>query len=306
MESQDSHRLPVRFLVSLLLIGAGTIHFIETPSHFAEDPLYGWFFVAAGAAQTIAAVVVATRPSTTLLIIVAAGSLGIIGVWVMTRTIGIPIGAEAGAIEAVGRPDLVAGSLELATAALAGWLVLRHPSLGIGRAFFALIALVVAGAVAFGAAGRREACRHFDPDLGPLAAVDGHSILPRGAPPLEVTPGNTINVKAGLLVNCGSETVTIERTEIISDSGNSAVIDSFAVLPEHPKAGETSGHHSGKGESVSVVPTNEHPELALFARVRGLREGNYFLNGVRISYMYRGRINSQVFATAVTIRVSSS
>jgi hypothetical protein len=66
-------------LVSVLLLGAGAIHFFETPSHFAEDALYGWFFIALGVGQTLGAVVVAIRPNRKLLILVAAGSIAILG-----------------------------------------------------------------------------------------------------------------------------------------------------------------------------------------------------------------------------------
>lgn len=296
----------LRLVLAVLLLAAAAIHSLETSAHFEEDAIYGWFFLAMGLTQSAAAIAIIIRPGRRILMITAAGSLAIIAVWAITRTAGIPLGAEAGTVEAVGRPDLMASALELSTAALAFWAVrLRRP---IRLPIFAapLSMLVALTAIVLAATGGREACEHFDSQYGPLAAIDGHSVLPRDTPEAQVGLGKEKSLLAGFVINCGSDDVLVRRVEVLTQTGEAVRIEALDVFPEHHQQEEDDPHHALPGDPVAVAPTEDHPEMAVFARARGVEEGTHFLNGLRISYLYKGRAMTQVFATALAIRVEAA
>lgn len=297
----------VRAAVALVLLGAAAIHFIETPSHFEEDVLYGWFFIVMGSGQLAGAVVLLVKPVRWVLVSAALGNVATVFVWLITRTIGVPVGAEAGTREPVGIPDVIATTLELIAVAGAMFLLVVAPRVhfrrirrAMGSAVVLCTASLVLGAVVFAATNSRQACAHFDPRYGPLAAVDGHSILPRSARQNPLGIGEVGLVKAGLIVNCGSEPLTVRRVQVVSSAGDSASVESFEVLPEHYREGVPAGHHRG---TAVVEPTDERPEFAVFARLRAGGQGVFYLNGVRIIYVYKGRTLSQVFATNVSVQV---
>jgi hypothetical protein len=85
---------------------AGVIHLAVTPEHFGESALYGWFFLVVFAGQVGFAVLAAWRTDARLFVLAAAGQLALTGLWLLTRTSGIPLGPEAGEVEAVGVLDL--------------------------------------------------------------------------------------------------------------------------------------------------------------------------------------------------------
>ena len=105
------------------------IHAAEAPEHFAEWWGYGAFFATAAAAQALLAVLLlwapwqggAGRPgrvgrSGTRLLIAAAiaGNGAIVALYVVTRTIGIPlVGPEAGEVEPLTRSGVAATALEI-------------------------------------------------------------------------------------------------------------------------------------------------------------------------------------------------
>lgn len=121
--------------------GAAVIHAAEAPEHFAEWWGYGTFFVAAAAAQILLAVLLLRSPRQEALggarfgrrpdgrwVIAAgiAGNAGIVVLYGLTRTIGIPlVGPDAGEVEQLTRSGVVATALEIL---LIGLLV------GLGRA----------------------------------------------------------------------------------------------------------------------------------------------------------------------------
>lgn len=298
-------------LVAIALVGAAAIHFIETPSHFAEDALYGWFFVFMGVGQSIGALLLLVKPRRLLYGAVAMGNLAIVSLWVVTRTIGVPLGPQVGNVESARVADVTATAFELV--AICGSIFLlsklaTHTRGGIrSRSAISILGVAIIGAVLAvfaSASSSRRACTHFDPKYGPLAPVDGHSVLPRGTPAVSIVEGENKDVLAGLLVNCGSDPVAVTRIEVVSDAGDAAVVRSLVVLPKHHKDDESPLHHPGASPAL-VEPTDEHPEMAVFARVEGLRQGQYFLNGLRITYEYRGKISSQVFATNAALNVGA-
>jgi hypothetical protein len=129
----------VRAVAIVGLAGVALIHLLDTPGTFAEAPYKGWLYVAlvAGSMATAAALV----RSDDLRAWVAAAALpaGAIVAFVVSRTIGLPQGADdiGNWTEPLGLASLfVEGSLVVLSAAVlrerAGALALRTPSAAAG------------------------------------------------------------------------------------------------------------------------------------------------------------------------------
>jgi len=105
--------------LQMLAVGslfAGTVHAGLCPSHFREATLFGLFFALAATLQLAWAATVLVRPSRALLMAGAIGNLLTIGVWLISRTVGIPFGPEPWRPEAVGLGDVFTSAVELAVA----------------------------------------------------------------------------------------------------------------------------------------------------------------------------------------------
>jgi hypothetical protein len=92
---------------------AGLIHLAVGPAHFEEAVVYGGFFVAVAFAQVAWAMAVVARHDAWIVYLGIVGNALVIGLWLVTRTIGIPLGPEAGQVEAVGALDIVSAVLEV-------------------------------------------------------------------------------------------------------------------------------------------------------------------------------------------------
>lgn len=94
---------------------AALIHLWVTPEHFGEWWGYGLFFLLAAVAQSLYAAALLLVPRWPIFLLGIAGNLAIILLWVVTRTLGIPLfGPEAGEVEGVGLLDLSATFTQLA------------------------------------------------------------------------------------------------------------------------------------------------------------------------------------------------
>lgn len=104
-----------------LSAAAGLIHASVIVSHFQEYWLFGVFFVGAALFQFIWGVALWTRrDDRRLLVLGASVNLAIVVLWVLTRTVGLPVGPEPGEIEPAGLHDLFATADEIAIAIAAG------------------------------------------------------------------------------------------------------------------------------------------------------------------------------------------
>ena len=97
---------------AVLILGSALIHFAVAPEHLQAYLPYGLFFLFAGTAQAAVALGIILRPSRPLIVATLAGTLGLIGLWWLSRTIGLPIGPEPGRPEAVGFADIMCVALE--------------------------------------------------------------------------------------------------------------------------------------------------------------------------------------------------
>lgn len=116
-------------------LGAAAIHFAVAGVHFTEWWGYGAFFVVIAWFQTLWAMAAVLRPSSALLAAGAAVNAGGAGLWLWTRTIGLPMGPLAGLVEPIGVLDALATALEvgIVVAALGAWRPERRDGLAVSR-----------------------------------------------------------------------------------------------------------------------------------------------------------------------------
>ena len=107
----------LRTLAALAMLGAAVIHFAFAPDHLAEQTSHGMFFLVAGWAQLLGAAALAFRwrPQRAWLLGSAAFNVGVAGLWLLSRTVGLP-GDEP---EPVAFPDTLATGLEVLAAGAA-------------------------------------------------------------------------------------------------------------------------------------------------------------------------------------------
>jgi hypothetical protein len=111
---------------ALCTAGAATIHFAVTQTHFDEWWGFGIFFFASGWVQLLWAALAVRVRSRPLLAIGLAGNAFVVGLWVVTRTVGVPFGPEPGEAESLGWADAIATGFE-AVAALCCLVLLVRP-----------------------------------------------------------------------------------------------------------------------------------------------------------------------------------
>jgi len=99
--------------VAALSLGAAWVHFAYMDSHFREWWAYGAFFLAVGLGQALFAVLVLVRPQRWLLLTGIAGNSAIIGMYVVSRTEGPPLGPHARVLEPAGAVDLATTGAEV-------------------------------------------------------------------------------------------------------------------------------------------------------------------------------------------------
>ena len=86
--------LAARLLVPVAFVGstaAAGVHAAMAPSHLGHQWLFGVFFVGCSLFQLGWAGALAVRPSRGLLALGAAANLAVIGLWAVTRTLGLPV-----------------------------------------------------------------------------------------------------------------------------------------------------------------------------------------------------------------------
>jgi uncharacterized protein (DUF305 family) len=105
----------VRYAAAALSLVAAAIHLWVAPEHFEKWWGYGIFFLAAAVFQGAYGPAVLRWPQPWLLYLGIAVNLGVIVLWLATRTVGVPLlGPHAGVVEDVGALDLAATTAELA------------------------------------------------------------------------------------------------------------------------------------------------------------------------------------------------
>jgi hypothetical protein len=89
------------------------VHLAYAASHLRQWWAYGAFFVAAGAGQALFAPLVLRRPVPWVALTGIAGNVAIVGLYVVTRTAGPPLGPHAHVPEPAGAIDLATTAAEV-------------------------------------------------------------------------------------------------------------------------------------------------------------------------------------------------
>jgi hypothetical protein len=109
--------------------GAAGVHLAVMPVHFDEAFIYGLFFLVLAALQIAWAAALALRPSRRLLAAGLAANVAVIGVWLFTRLVAVPLGPGRGSREDFTALDLLATSFEVVLVAAAAALLIRRAAL---------------------------------------------------------------------------------------------------------------------------------------------------------------------------------
>lgn len=174
--SDAGHQPSLGFLLAGLLAGAGVIHLVMVPSHIGESWVEGIAFAVVGWAQIAAGVVLLLgRGSRRLYTAVILGSLAVVGLWIWSRTVGLPFGAHAGVVESIGLVDQICAALEMGAVLVAGAILFVPARLRIGSLGASVAAIAVLG-LATVAIVSPDASSHGTHAEGTAAGVmDGHA-----------------------------------------------------------------------------------------------------------------------------------
>jgi hypothetical protein len=120
-------RLICRAAAVAFLVGAALIHAVWMVIHLQEWAWAGIFFLLLALTESALALALIVVPGSRTYVAAIVVSLGTVVVWAVSRTVGMPIGPEAGLPEPVGAPDLMATLFELLTAATLAPLAFTSP-----------------------------------------------------------------------------------------------------------------------------------------------------------------------------------
>lgn len=115
-------------LVAALSIAAAVIHFAVVPEHLEEYVPFGLAFMGLGTFQLVTALAGFRSPSALRYAVIFVNA-GAIATWLVSRSIGLPLGPEPWHPEAIAVPDLISSAFELVLIALLA------PGLHKGRRF---------------------------------------------------------------------------------------------------------------------------------------------------------------------------
>lgn len=103
------------YAAAALSLVAALIHILAMPEHFDEWWGYGTFFLVVALAQWFYPLALLRWPRRPTCLLGILGNLAIIGLYIVTRTAGIPLfGPHAGEVEDIGVVDLTSKLAELA------------------------------------------------------------------------------------------------------------------------------------------------------------------------------------------------
>jgi hypothetical protein len=312
-------RLVLRAVVACTLLGAAVIHAAQAPSHLAEWWAAGVTFVGLAVTQALLGAAAAVGTDRRVWLLAQAVSLATIGLWALSRTVGLPVGPEAGEPEPVGRADLVAVALEAATVLAATLLLWPGAAVAGRRPGWSATAGVLAvalltGAVTWYGMQPTSVCDDHDAaqaQLGPLAPVEGHSLLPAATPIAPAAVAQHVGLVVGLLRNCATASITLQAAWLLNQDGegHTAATSRFVVAPVPPAqpgivlpAGQLARAQPLPGQ-VTIEPTSERPTRALVLELRTSRPGEFRVDAVTISYRSGSRGYTAPFASNARLTI---
>jgi len=117
-------RKVVAYCLAILSVATAVIHFAVAGSHFQQYWAFGVFMLVVAWLQVLWAVALVFRPAQWLIGSGALLNAGVIGVYVVTRTVGDVIGPAPNSPEAVGFGDALCTALEVVVVIGCVWLLL--------------------------------------------------------------------------------------------------------------------------------------------------------------------------------------
>jgi len=106
-------RVTAPAVAAALSLLAAWVHLAYAASHLRQWWAYGAFFIAAGIGQALFAPLVLRRPGPAVAAVGIAGNLAIVGMYVLSRTAGPPLGPHAHVPEPAGSIDLATTASEI-------------------------------------------------------------------------------------------------------------------------------------------------------------------------------------------------
>jgi hypothetical protein len=97
---------------------AGWVHLAYAQSHWRQWWAYGLFFAGTGAVQALFAIAIMRRPRPGAAVAGIVANLGIVAMYVLSRTDGPPLGPHAGVTERAGTIDLATTAGEIVLVAV--------------------------------------------------------------------------------------------------------------------------------------------------------------------------------------------
>jgi hypothetical protein len=158
----------LRYALAAAFLGAGLIHVSAIFDHL-DHPVVVTFFALLAVVQVGWAVAVLRRPTPFLLKVGAVLSAGVVGIWIVSRTTGLPGVPGAEEPEAFGLKDVVASALEvLVVAGVASQLAARAQGLRLasGRLASGLVISAIGVLTAAGLAAPGHGHHHEGADHG--------------------------------------------------------------------------------------------------------------------------------------------
>jgi hypothetical protein len=299
------------------LMGSAIIHAAVIRDHFEEWWAAGITFIILASLEGAAAVALLARPSRPLYLAGTWLSQVTIGLWVLSRTVGLPFGPDPFTPEPVGGPDVTATVLEAVTwVALTSLFLAKPPPVRWRRALapVLVVAVAVLAATSYAVAeagGHRDDEGSHDSLTGPIVPIDGHSLLSRWTPTTEVRAGRSVGLVVGELRNASDADVVVRSARLIGPSAPGLATGLFWIV---------SPASASPGEAISTarlkeigIPLPGYLPVEPFARtgsmpllvleVRSRSEGEYIVSALRITYQADGETFHAPYATNATLVV---
>ncbi|UGY94417.1 hypothetical protein [Streptomyces gobiensis] len=139
-----------RIVAAFASLGAAAIHIASAADHHAEWWVAGVFFYAVGAFQTGWAVAALRASGRVVMLLGLLANAGVIAMWAVSRTAGVPVGPSAGVPEEVTRVGATAVAFEVVICLVALWQMRRRASRGFASSLRAVVLVGAASAVVVG------------------------------------------------------------------------------------------------------------------------------------------------------------
>ncbi len=269
----------LRGSVVALQLGAAAIHFAMAPDHFGEYWLFGVFFVASAWLQIGLAAAVVMRPSRRLYEIGLVLQVGIVALWAVTRTSGLPIGPDHWTPEPIAPVDALCSGFEVAAAFV--FLALLMPRISsrvvsreVGAAFVGAVAVLALGLTSYavtpsglGTAGSTSVAGSNMPGMNMGSSKSGGNAAPTASTsssPAKSSPAKATNTAATVPTK---GTMQMEGMTVPMLGGSGLLAG--AVVPGcSMKAMHMAGHRVGGCVDGPVTVAQEQAAESLVVRTR--------------------------------------